>query len=58
MQTKVIDNKDNTVTVIVKNKESHLKAVKYLGKYSQNKELLDETIKMIEFLKESKNVQS
>jgi len=56
MQTKVKVNKNNTVTVVVKNKNSHLKAVKFLGKYSQNKELLDETIKMIEFLKKGKNV--
>ena len=39
------------VKVIVKNKPSHIQAVKHLGKYSQNKKLLDETIKMIEFLK-------
>ena len=38
------------VIVKVKNKPSHLKAVAFLGKYSQHKGLLDETIKMLDFL--------
>ena len=38
------------VIVKVKNKPSHLKAVAFLGKHSQHKGLLDETIKMLDFL--------
>ena len=33
-----------------KNKPINIKAIQYLGKYSQNKGLLDETIKMFKFL--------
>ena len=38
------------VKVKIKNKPNELKAVQFLGKYAQNKALLNETIKMIEFL--------
>ena len=38
------------VKVKVKNKPNHLKAVAHLGGYSQHKGLLDETIKMLDFL--------
>ena len=37
------------VYVKVKNDPVSLAAVRYLGKYSQNKELLKETIKMLNF---------
>ena len=40
--------------VKVRNKASSIKAVKFLGKFSQDKALLNETIKMIEFLKGGK----
>ena len=36
--------------VKVKNKPNHLKAVQYLGKYSQHKPLLKEVIKTLDFL--------
>jgi hypothetical protein len=38
------------VKVKIKNKSSEIKAVQFLGKYSQDKALLNETIKMVEFL--------
>ena len=39
------------VYVKVKNNPVSLAAVRYLGKYSQNKELLKETIKIFKFLR-------
>ena len=47
--TKVITTKNRAI-VIIKNKPINIKAIQYLGKYSQNKGLLDETIKMFKFL--------
>tara|TARA_B100001057_G_C22854513_1_gene952217 strand:+ start:539 stop:697 length:159 start_codon:yes stop_codon:yes gene_type:complete len=38
------------VIVKIKNKKNHVKAVEHLGKYSQHKPLLDEVIKMLDFL--------
>ena len=42
--------KKKLVYVKVKNDPVSLAAVRHLGKYSQNKELLKETIKMFKFL--------
>lgn len=39
------------VYVKVKNDPISIAAIKHLGKYSQNKSLLEETIKMFKFLK-------
>ena len=47
--TKVIIAKNRAI-VIIKNKPINIKAIQYLGKYSQNKGLLDETIKMFKIL--------
>lgn len=38
------------VEVKVKNKPNHLKAVSFLGAYSQNKGLLNEVIKTLDWL--------
>ena len=38
------------VTVKIKNKPNKIKAVKYLGKYSQHKPLLNEVVKTLNFL--------
>ena len=52
--TKVITTKNRAI-VIIKNKPINIKAIQYLGKYSQNKGLLDETIKMFKSIQESIN---
>ena len=41
------------VVVKVKNKQNQLRAVNFLGKYSQNKGLLDEVIKTLDWLDKS-----
>ncbi len=41
-----------TVKVKIKNKPNELKAVGYLGKYSQNKGLLNEVIKTLDWLED------
>lgn len=40
------------VKVKVKNKPNELKAVNFLGKYSQNKGLLNEVVKTLDWLEE------
>ena len=40
------------VEVKVKNKPNELKAVSFLGKYSQNKGLLQEVVKTLDWLEE------
>tara|TARA_R100001244_G_scaffold49016_1_gene43536 strand:- start:728 stop:886 length:159 start_codon:yes stop_codon:yes gene_type:complete len=40
------------VEVKVKNKPNELKAVAFLGKYSQNKGLLDEVVKTLDWFEE------
>jgi hypothetical protein len=40
------------VEVKVKNKPNHLKAVAFLGAYSQNKGLLNEVIKTLDWLED------
>tara|TARA_R110001592_G_scaffold280971_2_gene548406 strand:- start:960 stop:1106 length:147 start_codon:yes stop_codon:yes gene_type:complete len=37
-------------TVKIKNKPNNIKAIKFLGKYSQHKPLLNEVIKTLDFL--------
>ena len=46
------------VIVKVKNKKNHVKAVEHLGKYSQHKPLLDEVIKMLDFLDKGNTTQN
>ena len=41
------------VIVKIKNKPNELKAINFLGKYSQNKGLLDEVIKTLDWLDKS-----
>ena len=41
------------IKVKIKNKPNELKAVAHLGKYSQNKDLLDEVIKTLDWLDET-----
>jgi|TARA_R100001129_G_scaffold185722_1_gene174863 hypothetical protein len=41
-----------TVKVKIKNKPNELKAVGFLGKYSQNKGLLNEVIKTLDWLED------
>lgn len=50
--------RDLLVTVKVKNKKNHVKAVEHLGKYSQHKPLLDEVIKMLDFLDEGNTTKN
>ena len=42
------------VLVKIKNKPNELKAVKFLGKYSHNKGLLDEVVKTLDWLDKEK----
>ena len=39
-----------TVKVSIKNKPNNIKAINFLGKYSQNKPLFNEVVKTLDFL--------
>jgi len=43
-----------TIKVTIKNKPNEIKAVKYLGKFSQHKPLLNEVVKTLDFLEENR----
>ena len=48
--------KEDLVLVKVKNKPNELKAVAYLGKYSQHKGLFDEVVKTLDWLDETREI--